>query len=80
MPLIFVDLHDGGNFIKDTHGFDLPDKDAVRERLVRIMAKIARSLSADGDRQDFLAIAREANGNILFRVHLSLDIEEVDQP
>ena len=80
MPLIFVDLHDGKNFIKDTHGFDLPDKDAVRERLVRIMAKIARSLSSDTDRQDFLAIARDANGKILFRVHLSLDIEEIDQP
>jgi hypothetical protein len=79
MPIIFVDLHDGKDFIKETHGFDLPDKDAVRERLVRIMAKIARSLSADTDRQDFLAIARDTNGKILFRVRLSLDIEEIDQ-
>jgi hypothetical protein len=79
MPPIFVDLQDGKNFIKDTHGFDLPDKGAVRERLVRIMAKIARSLSADTDQQDFLAIARDGNGKILFRVRLSLDVEEIDQ-
>lgn len=78
MPLYFFDLHDGTNFVKDEEGFDLPDPDAVRERLARIMTKVVRGVTASADRQDFFAIARDDQGKVLYRAHLSLDMEAVD--
>lgn len=78
MPLYFFDLHDGSNFVKDEEGFDLPDPEAVRERLARIMTKVMRGATASADRQDFFAIARDAQGRVLFRAHLSLDMEAVE--
>ena len=78
MPLYFFDLHDGTNFVKDEEGFDLPDPDAVRERLARIMTKVVRGVTASADRQDFFAMARDEQGRVLFRAHLSLDMETVE--
>lgn len=78
MPRYFFDLHDGSNFVKDDQGFDLADRDAVRERLARLMTKIARGITASSDRQDFFAIARDEHGQVLFRAHLSLDMETVE--
>lgn len=77
MPRFFIDLHDGNNFIKDDEGFDLPDAEAAHERLVRIMAKIAQGFTPTPERQDYLAIVRDASGRIVFRGHLSLDVEKV---
>ncbi len=78
MSHYFIDLHDGANYVKDTVGFDLADEDAVRNKLVRIMAKIAQGLTPDPDRQDYLALVRDDTGRLLFRAHLSLDIERVE--
>lgn len=78
MPRYFIDLHDGANFVKDKVGFELSDEDAVRTKLVRIMAKIAQEFSVDTERQDYLAIVRGEGARVLFRAHLSLDIERVD--
>ncbi|GAB6843948.1 hypothetical protein HNR00_002300 [Methylorubrum rhodinum] len=78
MPLYFFDLHDGATFVKDEEGFDLPDPEAVRERLARIMTRVVRGVTATADRQDFFAIARDAQGRVLFRAHLSLDMEAVE--
>ncbi len=77
MPRFFIDLHDGNNFIKDDEGFDLPDAAAAHQRLVRIMAKIAQGFVPSPERQDFLGIVRDEEGRIVFRAHLSLDVERV---
>lgn len=77
MPRYFIDLHDGANFVKDKVGFELSDEDAVRTKLVRIMAKIAQEFSVDAERQDYLAIVRGEGAQVLYRAHLSLDIERV---
>ncbi|KQQ41052.1 glutamate dehydrogenase [Methylobacterium sp. Leaf125] len=77
MPRFFIDLHDGANFVKDKVGFELSDEDAVRTKLVRIMAKIAQEFSIETERQDYLAIVRGDEAQVLFRAHLSLDIERV---
>ncbi len=37
-----------------------------------------RGVTASADRQDFFAIARDEQGRVLFRAHLSLDMETVD--
>ncbi|POR43359.1 hypothetical protein [Methylobacterium sp. V23] len=78
MPRFFIDLHDGANFVKDKVGFELSDEDAVRTKLVRIMAKIAQEFSIETERQDYLAIVRGDEAQVLFRAHLSLDIERVE--
>lgn len=78
MPRYFIDIHDGANHVKDTVGFDLPDQDAAREKLVRIMSKIAQGFTLMGERQDFLAIVRDEAGKMIYRAHLSLDIEPCD--
>ncbi len=78
MSRYFIDLHDGANYVKDTVGFDLPDTDAVRARLVGIMVRYARDLQADEDRQDLFAIVRDETGRILLRGHLAFDIETVE--
>ena len=52
MPRYTIDLHDGAHFVRDTEGFDLPDADAAREKLVRIMSKIALGFAAVPERQD----------------------------
>lgn len=77
MPRFFIDLHDGANFVKDKVGFELSDEAAVRTKLVRIMAKIAQEFSIETERQDYLAIVRGEDAQVLYRAHLSLDIERV---
>jgi hypothetical protein len=78
MSRYFIDLHDGAHYVKDKVGFDLADESAVRGKLVRIMAKIAQEFSLDTERQDYLAIVRDESAAVLYRAHLSLDIEKID--
>lgn len=78
MPRYTIDLHDGAHFVRDTEGFDLPDADAAREKLVRIMSKIAQGFAAVPERQDFLAVVRDEQRKVVFRARLSLDIEAFD--
>ncbi|GBU18870.1 MULTISPECIES: hypothetical protein [Methylobacterium] len=78
MPRFFIDLHDGSNFVKDTEGFDLPDHAAAQERAIRIMAKIAQGFPGTAEREDYLAAIRDADGRVVMRVHLSLDVERIE--
>ncbi|MCJ2006679.1 DUF6894 family protein [Methylobacterium sp. J-092] len=77
MPLFYIDLHDGTNFVRDTQGFDLPDIAAAQARLVQVMRRVAQLLDAVSDRQDYLAIVRDQNGKVVMRATLTLDLEEV---
>ncbi|TXM96704.1 hypothetical protein FV219_16135 [Methylobacterium sp. WL122] len=77
MPLFYIDLHDGTNFVRDTQGFDLPDITAAQARLVQVMRRVAQLLDAVTDRQDYLAIVRDQNGKVVLRATLTLDLEEV---
>ena len=78
MPRYTIDLHDGAHFVRDTEGFDLPDADAAREKLVRIMSKIALGFTTVPDRQDYLAVVRDEHRTVVLRARLSLDIETFD--
>jgi hypothetical protein len=78
MPRYFIDLHDGGDFIRDAEGFDLPDAAAARQKLLRIMSRIAESFPPSPDRQDYSALVRDAKGRTIFRARLSLEIERVE--
>lgn len=79
MPRYFIDLHDGANFVKDKVGFDVPDRDAVRARVVGVVARYSRNLRAEEDRQDLFVIVRDEAGRIVLRTHLALDFEELER-
>lgn len=78
MPFFYIDLHDGTNFVRDTIGFNLPDIEAARARLVQIMRRMSQMLDATSDRQDYLAIVRDQEGNVIMRATLTLEMEKVD--
>ncbi len=78
MSRYFIDLHDGAHYVKDTEGFDLPDEEAVRDKLVRIMSKIAQGFESTTDRQDYLAVVRDEERRVVLRARLSLDIETLE--
>ena len=78
MPRYFIDLHDGGDFIKDSEGFELADAAQAHQKLLRIMARIAAEFPPSPDRQDYLALVRDARGRTLFRAHLSLEVERLE--
>ena len=77
MPLFYIDLHDGTNFVRDTQGFDLPDLVGAKARLAQVMRRVAQLLDGVADRQDYLAIVRDQTGRVVLRATLTLDIEEV---
>lgn len=78
MPRFFIDLHDGSELIRDTEGFELPDGDAAREKVLRIVSRIAQDFLPDVERQDYVAGLRDESGRVLLRARLSLVIEASD--
>lgn len=79
MSRYFIDLHDGAHYVKDTEGFDLLDDEAVRDKLVRIMSKIAQGFEPIPDRQDYLAVVRDEERRVVLRARLTLDIETIER-
>ena len=75
MPRFFIDLHTGAEHVRDTEGFDLPDLDAVRRKLLRIMISIMQGLSPEAARQDYVAAVRDEAGMVILRSRLSLTME-----
>ncbi len=78
MPRYFIDLHTGTEHVRDTEGFDLPDMDAVRHKLLRIMTTIVRDLSPDLDREDYVAAVRDEAGAFVLRSRLTLTMEAAE--
>lgn len=75
MPRYFIDIHDGATHVQDTVGFDFPDSVAAREKLVQIMRRVAEGFDPAHDRHDYLAVVRDDARRVVYRAHLSLDIE-----
>lgn len=80
MPRYFIDIHDGATHVKDTIGFDLPNSDAARDKMVQILRKVAQGFEADEDRHDYLVVVKDEARQVIYRAHLSLDIESVGTP
>ncbi|GEO97914.1 DUF6894 family protein [Methylobacterium haplocladii] len=78
MPRYFIDLHTGTEHVRDHEGFDLPDMDAVRRKLVRIMTTIVKDLSPDLDREDYVAAVRDETGAFVLRSRLTLTMEATE--
>lgn len=78
MPRYFIDLHTGTEHVRDTEGFDLPDMDAVRRKLLRIMTTIIKDLSPELDREDYVAAVRDETGAFVLRSRLTLTMEATE--
>lgn len=78
MPRYFIDLHTGTEHVRDTEGFDLPDMEAVRRKLLRIMTTIVNDLSPELDREDYVAAVRDATGTFVMRSRLTLTMEATE--
>lgn len=75
MPRYFIDLHDGGELLRDQDGYELPDLHAARAQAVRVMTRIAQGLTDQPGRQDYVAAVRDAQGAVRWRIRTSLDAE-----
>ncbi|GJE14620.1 DUF6894 family protein [Methylobacterium longum] len=78
MPRYFIDLHDGGELLRDRDGYELADLEAARAQAVRIMTRIAQSLTDRPGRQDYVAAVRDAEGAVRWRLRMSLDADPVE--
>ena len=78
MPLFYIDLHDGTNFVRDKKGFELPDAGAAREKLGYVLKRVSELLDTTKDGQIFLASVRDHAGTIIMRARLTLAIEELE--
>ncbi|SFM45783.1 DUF6894 family protein [Methylobacterium pseudosasicola] len=78
MPRYFIDLHDGGELVRDKIGYELPDLAAAKAQAVRIMTRIAQGLTDLPGRQDYVAAVRDAEGAVRLRLRVSLDADPID--
>ncbi|GJE14248.1 DUF6894 family protein [Methylobacterium longum] len=78
MPRYFIDLHDGGELLRDQDGYELPDLEAARAQAVRIMIRIAQGLTDKPGRQDYVAAVRDAQGAVRWRYRMSLDADPAE--
>ena len=78
MPRYFIDLHDGGELLRDRDGYELPDLEAARAQAVRIMTRIAQGFTDAPGRQDYVAAVRDAEGAVRWRFRMSLDADPVE--
>ena len=78
MPRYFIDLHDGGELLRDQDGYELPDLEAARAQAVRIMTRIAEGLTDQLGRQDYVDAVRDAEGAVRWRLRMSLDADPVE--
>ena len=72
MTRIFFDVQRNGVVMRDEVGQDMPDVEAVRAEAMSSLPSIAQSeLETDGDRQDFVVIARNEAGKTIYSASLS---------
>jgi hypothetical protein len=75
MPRFFFDIHDGEKFTPDRQGLDLDDLEAAKEEAKKTLSEIVKDEMPDGGRRDFTVDVKDAAGQIVWRVTLSLVVE-----
>jgi hypothetical protein len=79
MPRFFFDIHDGKNFTPDRQGLDLEGLEAAKEEAKKALPDIVRDEMPDGDRRDFTIDVKDVARRIVWRVTLSLVVENPSQ-
>jgi hypothetical protein len=78
MPRYFFDTMDGGRFISDESGIELPNIQAARAEAARSLTDIARDMSPD-DRREVVVEVSDDEGRPLFRTALYFEVEDLVQ-
>ena len=78
MPRYSFDTIDGGRFISDESGIELPNIQAARAEAARSLTDIARDMSPD-DRREVVVEVSDDEGRPLFRTALYFEIEDLVQ-
>ena len=79
MPRFFFDIHDGETFTPDREGLDLDDLEAAKEEAKKTLPEIVKDEMPNGDRRDFTVDVKNAAGQIVWRITLSLVVESPSQ-
>jgi len=79
MPRFFFDIHDGEKFTPDREGLDLESLGAAKAEAKKTLSEIVKDEMPDGDRRDFTVDVKDAAGQIVWRVTLSLVVENPAQ-
>ena len=79
MPRFFFDIHDGETFTPDRQGVELEDLEAAKDEAKKALPNLVRDARLDGDRRDVTVDVKNAAGEIVWRVTLSLVVESPSQ-
>jgi hypothetical protein len=79
MPRFFFDIHDGEAFTPDREGLELDDFGVAKAEAKKTLSEIVKDEMPDGDRRDFTVDVKNAAGQIVWRVTLSLVVESPSQ-
>ena len=79
MPRFFFDIHDGEDFTPDRVGLDLDSLEAAKDEAKKTLSDIVKDEMPDGDRRDFTVDVKNAAGQIVWRITLSLVVESPSQ-
>lgn len=73
MPRYFFDVIDAGNLTRDEFGIDLADDKEARDQAIALLPDMARDELPDGDQHEFVAMARNDRGEIVYEASLALN-------
>jgi hypothetical protein len=79
VPRFFFDIHDGEAFTPDREGLELDGLEAAKDEAKKTLPEIVKDEMPDGDRRDFTVDVKDAAGQIVWRVTLSLVVENPSQ-
>jgi hypothetical protein len=79
MPRFFFDIHDGKDFTPDRQGLELENLEAAKDQAKKALPNIVKDKMPDRDRRDFTVDVKNAAGQIVWRVTLSLVVESPSQ-
>ncbi len=75
MPRYFFDVHDGGRFVPDRIGLELEGLEVAKDVARKALPDIVKDNMPGGGRRDFTVDVKDAAGQIVWRVTLSLVVE-----
>jgi hypothetical protein len=79
MPRFFFDIHDSEDFTPDYIGMELEGLEAAKAEAKRALLDMLKDTMPDGDRRDVTVDVKNAAGQIVWRITLSLVVESPSQ-
>ena len=73
MPRCYFDVIDAGDLTRDQFGVDLANDDEARHQAIALLPEMARADLPDGDQHEFVAMARNEAGEIVYEASLALN-------